>query len=1485
MVTASQLQLLQSPITALVSSISTSVNVKLDDSNYLNWHFQMKLLLESNGILGFVDGSHPCPARFVFSSGESEIHSSNSSSSSVNDEYLVWMMHDKALMQLLTASLSPVAMSCAIGSTSSRDLWIQLQEQFSTISKTSIFQMKSNLQTIKKGSDSITQYLQKIKEARDYLSAAGVSFLDEDIVILALNGLPAEYNTFRTVIRGRESVISLKEFRTQLLAEEAILESTVNAPFLTAMVAHTPPSRGSHQSSFVSGGFKQFNANKNKGKGRFNQHSRSFSPRQYMPTQTHVLPTPSPGILGQVPYMQQPISSALPEKSRCQLCGRFNHSTWFCFYNEQGPNYIGGGAPLPYSQMSPHSQQGYPFSPVDVHPQQRAQSHFPRHQATSQAPLHAYHTMVSQPTPSPATPSTSQVWITDSGATNHMTADFSNLSLASPYPTNEVIQTANGEGLHVSHIGNAVIKPSMHPIKLNSVLYVPKLSQNLLSVHKICLDNNCWLIFDAFCFWIQDKATGRILYKGLCSNGLYPISSLANVCPAASQGMVRHKALLGQLVNSFTWHNRLGHPSNSVVSLMLHKSNVVLPKTSSSVLCQSCLEGKFCKLPFYPSVNKSVIPFEVVHSDLWGPAPCVSVDGYRYYVTFIDECTKFSWLFPLVNKSDFCTTFIGFYAYVLTQFSAQIRILQSDGGGEYISKPLQSFLLQKGILHQKSCPYTPEQNGMAERKHRHVIETAVTLLQTAQMPPKFWSFACQTAIYLINRMPTPILSNQSPFEVLYGAVPVIHHLRTFGCACYPLLRPYNTTKLQPKTTKCIFLGYASRYKGFICYVVSQNRFFISRHVVFSENDFPYKDLLAHTTSKSSCSVILDHQPSPPIVTPHHIVTILPQDPHTSPVSSSLSPSPSPTQSPCHASPSFPQSITGAVSDTHIPVVLDHSPETLQVVPSIPPLNLHPMQTRSKSGISKKKVFLSALAASKDVDLSICEPSTYKSALKSSIWFQAMQEEISALHGQGTWSLVSLPVNKNLVGCKWVFKIKRHSDGSIARHKARLVAKGFSQEPGIDYSDTFSPVVKPTTVRIVLALAAHFHWSLRQLDVKNAFLHGILQEEVYMAQPPGFEDPQNPTLVCKLHKSLYGLKQAPRAWNDRFTTFLPTLGFQHTYSDSSLFVKPVGSDIVILLLYVDDIIITGSAHSAIQQVIDALTSEFDIKDLGPLHFFLGIQISQTPNGLFLSQQKYIQELLVKTEMHDSKACDTPCLPYNRLLKDDGEPYPNPSLYRSVVGALQYLTFTRPDIAFSVHQVSQFMQNPMASHFTAVKRILRYLKGTVDVGLTYSRGDLDLHAFSDADWAGDPNDRRSTTGLVVFLGNNPISWSSKKQQTVSRSSTEAEYRALSSTTAELDWIQQILAFLHLPISAPPVLFCDNLSAIALSFNPVQHQRTKHIEVDVHFVRERVATHKLLVQFVSSKEQFADILTKGLSAPLFRIHCNNLMLGPSKYKIEGG
>ncbi|KAM2064151.1 hypothetical protein ACFX16_027587 [Malus domestica] len=291
--------------------------------------------------------------------------------------------------------------------------------------------------------------------------------------------------------------------------------------------------------------------------------------------------------------------------------------------------------------------------------------------------------------------------------------------------------------------------------------------------------------------------------------------------------------------------------------------------------------------------------------------------------------------------------------------------------------------------------------------------------------------------------------------------------------------------------------------------------------------------------------------------------------------------------------SSPQSITvSASSSSSLLMDPEFSPTQLHPVLPASPLNMHPMQTRSKNGISKKKAFLSNLYDSSYVDLSLCEPATHKSAFKVLVWYKAMQEEIEALYHQGTWTLVPLLVHKNLVGCKWIFKLKRNSNGSISRHKARLVAQGFSQEPGLDYGETFSPVIKPTTVQ-------------------------LLQEEVYMAQPPGFEDSNHPQLVCKLHKSLYGLKQAPRAWNERFTTFLPSFGFASTYADSSLFVKYVGTGIVILLLYVDAIIITGSASSVIQQVIASLIVEFDIKDLGELHYFFGIQVTRTATGLFLS----------------------------------------------------------------------------------------------------------------------------------------------------------------------------------------------------------------------------------------------------------------------------
>ncbi|VVA37944.1 PREDICTED: Retrovirus-related Pol poly from transposon, partial [Prunus dulcis] len=352
------------------------------------------------------------------------------------------------------------------------------------------------------------------------------------------------------------------------------------------------------------------------------------------------------------------------------------------------------------------------------------------------------------------------------------------------------------------------------------------------------------------------------------------------------------------------------------------------------------------------------------------------------------------------------------------------------------------------------------------------------------------------------------------------------------------------------------------------------------------------------------------------------------------------------------------------------------------------MNNHPMQTRSKSGIVQSKKFPEFSSFHTHLT-SISEPDTpsyFKQALGDPAWKQAMTEEIQALDQQGTWTLVPSPPNTNIVGCKWIFKIKKNADGTISRYKARLVAQGFSQEYGLDYEETFSPVVRHTTVRLILGLAVNFQWELRQLDVKNAFLHGELQEDVFMKQPQGFVDSQYPNHVCKLQKSLYGLKQAPRAWNAKFTGYLPTLGFSVSHSDPSLFVKKTEVAVVILLLYVDDIIITGSDPSLVTSVIQALSEVFELKDLGKLKYFLGLEVQYHSEGkIFVNQAKYARDLIKKASMETCKPCSTPSKPHHQVLKDEGTLLSSPTLFRSIVGALQYLTFTRPDIAFAVNTV--------------------------------------------------------------------------------------------------------------------------------------------------------------------------------------------------------
>ncbi|XP_026452189.1 uncharacterized protein LOC113352596 [Papaver somniferum] len=419
-----------------------------------------------------------------------------------------------------------------------------------------------------------------------------------------------------------------------------------------------------------------------------------------------------------------------------------------------------------------------------------------------------------------------------------------------------------------------------------------------------------------------------------------------------------------------------------------------------------------------------------------------------------------------------------------------------------------------------------------------------------------------------------------------------------------------------------------------------------------------------------------------------------------------------------------------------------------------------------------------------------EPRTYREAAAIPDWKDSMKEELTSHREAGTWDMVDLPPGKSVVGNRWVFKVKTKSDGSIERQKYRVVAQGYTQEYGIDYEETSAPVARMVTFRTLIVVVAVQQWNLHQMDVKNAFLHGELQEEVYMQPPPGL--PHAPNQVCKLRKAIYGLEQAHRAWFKKFSSAILEYGFIQSFYDSAMFTRLSSKGIVILLLYVDDMVITGSDLEGINNLKTYLSSCFHLKDLGFLSYFLGIEVGKSNNGYLVSQVKYVMQFLLvyaseiiqRTGITDTKVVDTPLEVNVRHSPTDGTLLSNPILYRQLVGSLNYLTITRPDISHDVHIVSQFMSAPRSTYYAVVLRILRYLKGTLYQGLQFSsKSDLTLRAYSDSDWEGDVTDRRSITGYCVFLGDSLISWRSKKQTIVSRSSAEAEYRALAHTKFEI------------------------------------------------------------------------------------------------------
>nr|CAH65951.1 H0716A07.9 [Oryza sativa] len=860
-----------------------------------------------------------------------------------------------------------------------------------------------------------------------------------------------------------------------------------------------------------------------------------------------------------------------------------------------------------------------------------------------------------------------------------------------------------GNGSHASlhGVGTVDLKfTSGKIVQLKNVQHVPSIDRNLVSGSRLTRDG-FKLVFESNKVVVSKR--GHFIGKGYECGGLFRffLSDFCNKSVNHICGSVDDEANV--------WHSRLCHINFGLMSRL--SSMCLIPKFSivKGSKCHSCVQSKQPRKPHKAAKERNLAPLELLHSDL------CEMNG----------------------------------AEVENQLDRKIKRLRSDRGGEFFSNEFDLFCEEHGIIHERTPPYSPESNGIAERKNRTLTDLVNVMLDTAGLPKAWWGEALLTSNHVLNRVPNRN-KDKTPYEIWIGRKPSLSYLRTWGCLAKVNVPITKKRKLGPKTVDCVFLGYAHHSIAYRFLIVKSEvldmhvgTIMESRDATFFESFFPMKD--THSGSNQPSEII------PSSITPPE------QTEHTHEVVSEEDVSEAPRRSKR-------QRTAKSFGDDFTVYLVDDTPKSI-----------------------------SEAYASPDADY----------------WKEVVHSEMDSIIANGTWEVTERPYRCKPVGCKWVFKKKLRPDGTIEKYKARLVAKGYTQKEGEDFFDTYSPVARLTTIRVLLSLAASHGLLVHQMDVKTAFLNGELDEEIYMDQPDGFVVEGQEGKVCKLLKSLYGLKQAPKQWHEKFDKTLTSAGFAVNEADKCVYYRHGGGEGVILCLYVDDILIFGTNLEVINEVKSFLSQNFDMKDLGVADVILNLKLIRGENGITLLQSHYVEKILNRFGYIDSKPSPTPYDP-SLLLRKNKRIARNQLEYSQIIGSLMYLaSATRPDISFAVSKLSRFTSNPGDDHWRALERVMRYLKGTVELGLHYTGYPAVLEGYSDSNWISDVDEIKATSGYVFTLGGGAVSWKSCKETILTRSTMEAELTALDTATVEAEWLRDLL--MDLPVVEKPVpailMNCDN------------------------------------------------------------------------------
>nr|GAT43935.1 polyprotein [Mycena chlorophos] len=1097
----------------------------------------------------------------------------------------------------------------------------------------------------------------------------------------------------------------------------------------------------------------------------------------------------------------------------------------------------------------------------------------------------------------------------DSGASSHITPYRHRMLNYVSIPPRSITAADNGSFLAIGQGDLHVEIPNGKGVKtrilLRGVLYAPKIGLTLVSVSKITDAGYAVLFRENFCkiFSGRQKLIG-VINK---TRGTYRVQSAFNWQTVTAAPAIE------ELVSIEDLHRRLGHVAPDAAKRLVsegHVTGVKIDPASTIASCNSCSYAKMSRKAVAKErkAPRSTAMGQLIFSDVWGPSPVQTINRREYYSSFTDDNTRWVRLYLQRTKDQTFDSYRAYEAWLWTQFGVKVKKLHSDRGGEYKSEEFNAHLAKNGTERGFMVHDTPEHNGVAERLNRTLLERVRAMLHASGLPKYLWGEAIVHAVYLKNRLSTSALDGKTPYEMVYNRKPSIAGLPEFGARVW--VHDADGTKLDARGREARWVGFDEVSSGHRVYFEGRRMVRVERSVKFAKDDgivpFPV-DLRIEGEDED------DNQPPTGISKP----TTHQQPPVTTststPTPTALAPVPVTPKRPTTllrlttsrpASPSI-DKLRRQLARTD-PLGPDFEGETgtdeggsedgphrstrvprPRVAGQMPMSGTDYLQrgraddapdTAASAELSDDWEMVDVLEHHLAAAVSTAEaldPSWEEARRRPDWphWQAAINTELDSLKSAGTWTVVPRPSGRNVVDCKWVLRIKKNAAGEIEKYKARLVARGFTQVQGVDYYETFAPTAKIASIRLVLAIAARNDWDIDMFDFNSAYLNGELDtdEEIFMEQPPGHELADRATHVLRLNKALYGLKQGGRKWYETLSRALGELGFTQCASDQAIFYAHDNGELTILAIHVDDCTITSSSTTLLRSYKARIGLRFKMTDLGPVSWLLGIEIRRDREArtISLSQRSYIESILQRFNFADSKPVAMPMDP-NVHLSNEHRAISVTDIaamqrvpYREAVGSLMWAAIgTRPDIAFAVGLLSKFLDNPGTAHWEAVKRVFRYLVGTKELRLTYGAGKKGLEGYSDADGMSQ-EDRHAISGYAFVIDGGAISWSSKKQELVTLSTTEAEYVALTHAAKEATWLRALIGELYRPLEHPLTLYGDNQSSIALAYSDIGqfHARTKHIDIRYHFIRYVLTNGTIRLVYCPTNDMVADCLTKAL------------------------